>query len=263
MKNFKEKYGPWALVTGASSGIGKEFAVQLARAGLHVVLHGRNLEALDALSSKLRAAYGVQTRIVLADLDIATAWEKIVEETRDLEISLLINNAGYILAGGTLASSPQKEIAMFNANCLAPLALAQHFAPQFARAGRGGIIFTSSIASFVASPFWTQYAATKGYELLLAEAMGAELKPLGVDVQALCPGPVKTNIFKRSGSKIRATFFHLTPEAVVRESLDKLGRKSVVISGLRNKLLVAGIHFIPRSFLTKMNYSVMKNVVSH
>ncbi|MDZ4742770.1 MAG: SDR family NAD(P)-dependent oxidoreductase [Verrucomicrobiota bacterium] len=261
MKTFKEKYGPWALITGASSGIGEEFARQLAKEGIHLALHGRDMAKLDTLSNHLREQYNIYTRIILADLDIADAWRRILIETEDLEIRLLVNNAGYIIHGGVLKSTPEKEIGLLNTNCLTPLALSQHFAVEFAQAKRGGIIFTSSVASYVAAPFWTQYSATKSYDLLLAEALWAELRPHGVDVQALCPGPTKTHIFRRSGAKVRATFFHMTTTAVVGESLLNLGRKPVVIAGLRNKLLVSFLSLLPRRWRTLINYRIMKTMI--
>ncbi|MDL5047523.1 SDR family NAD(P)-dependent oxidoreductase [Oscillatoria amoena NRMC-F 0135] len=263
MTKFSEKYGPWALVTGASSGIGHEFAVQLARAGLHVAVHGRDLEKLDALSGKLRAEYSVQTRIVLADFDIADSWRRVIEETRDLDVRLLVNNAGYIVAGGILNHTVEEEIGLLNTNCLTPLALAHHYAAQFARAGRGGIIFTSSIASHLASPFWTQYAATKSYELLLAESLWAELRPHGVDVLALCPGPTDTLIFRRSGSRARPKLFRMPPEPVVSAALRGLGRKPVVTPGLRNQFLALMAQSLPRRWRTVIQYHLMKNMIKH
>ncbi len=260
-ENFKKKYGPWAIVTGASSGIGREFAVQLARAGLHVVIHGRNLEALDQLSLELHTQFAVQTRIVIADLDIAEAWRRIVIETEDLETRLLVNNAGYIVAGGILKSSPEKEIALLNANCLAPLALATHYAGLFARAGRGGIIFTSSIAAHLASPYWTQYAASKAHNLLLAESLWAELRPQGVDVLALCPGPTDTLIFRRSGTIARPKIFRMPVTPVVCAALESLGKKHAVTPGLLNKLLAFAAQTLPRRWRTMINSILMKNMI--
>ena len=197
MKDLKSHYGPWALITGASSGIGEEFAHQLAAAGLDLILVARRQERLEALAEELGQAYGVATRTVRADLSSTTAVADIADATDDLEVGLLVSNAGS--AGGVgsfLKGDDAIEADIVQLNAIAPMRLAYHFGNRMRTRGRGGILFTSSTSAFQPTPYLANYAASKAYLLSLGEALNLELKDHSVDVTVLVPGATKTAVVK-------------------------------------------------------------------
>jgi uncharacterized protein len=189
---FKERYGPWALVTGASAGIGKEFAVQLAGMGLNLVLLARREKRIEDLAHQLESRNKIHTRTIVADLAQPGFLPHVVAETQSLEIGLVVNNAGFGLAGKFLDHELEKELALLDVNCRAPLILTHVFGRQMANRKRGGIISVSSVSGYIATPLASTYAASKVYELFLTEALGYELAKEGVDMLALCPGLTKT-----------------------------------------------------------------------
>ncbi|HUS66128.1 MAG TPA: SDR family NAD(P)-dependent oxidoreductase [Kofleriaceae bacterium] len=238
---FVHRYGPWALVTGASSGIGEEFARQLAARGLHLVLCARRKDRLDTLAAALLAAHGTQTRILELDLSRPDFMPAVTAATDGLEIGLLVNNAGFGDKGAFVDADLPMLLRMLDTNCRAPLILAHAFAPKLVARGRGGIIFTSSTAAFQGLPWASHYAATKGHGLQLAEGLFHELKPKGVDVLALCPGPTDTEGPRRTGvdpDKVPVKMMQVGP--VVAAALAALGRAPVAVPGASNRL----VHFL-------------------
>jgi hypothetical protein len=255
--SFKERYGPWALVTGASAGIGAEFARQLAAAGLNLILVARRKQRLDDLAAQLESAHKVNVQTVAADLARPDFISVIVSAAGSLEIGLLVNNAGFGLAGHFLDHELEKELALLDVNCRAPLALTHVFGRQMAQRKRGGIIFVSSVSGFVATPFETHYSASKAYELWLAEALGFELEKNGIDVLALCPGSTDTEFHGVAGSRAVAT---MPVEPVVETAIRQLGEKPVAIPYWRNRLLVYLLKFTPRRLQTRVAGRVMRRV---
>jgi len=233
---FKDKYGPWALITGASSGIGEEFANQLAAKGLNLVLVARREEKLEDLALQLASKFEVQVKTVKADLFRDGFIESIRNITDDLEIGLLVNNAGLWKMGEYFKIGLDEEIKMIDLNIKAPAILTHHFAKKMAERKRGGVINVSSMFAYMGVPFSTVYAATKAYELAKSEGLWYELKPYGVDVLSLNPG------FTRSEMTRDFDFSHIPmsimePVQVVQTALKSLGRKSQVIPGVMNKIL--------------------------
>ena len=161
---FKEQYGPWAIVTGASAGIGEEFARQLARMGLNLILIARRKQRIDDLARQLQSASKILVKPIVADLSRPDFLWPLVSAIGSMEVGLLVNNAGFGLAGGFLDHELEKELALFNVNCRAPLILTHFFGRQMAQRKRGGIIFVSSVSGFIATPFEATYAATKAYD---------------------------------------------------------------------------------------------------
>jgi short-subunit dehydrogenase len=142
-------------------GLGTEFAEQLAQMGINLVLVGR----LRVLAQSLEQAYGVQVRIITADLSDTRSFTEIQQQTNDLDIGLLVNNAGYSKTGELLLSNIEDESKMFRVNCEAPLKLAMEFGKKMVIKGTGGIIFVSSSVAFAPTPYWTHYSASKAYTL--------------------------------------------------------------------------------------------------
>ena len=252
MNQFKEKYGPWAIVTGASAGIGAEFARQIAATGLNVVLTARRASKLDALALELQVKHGVEVKTVPVDLTQRDFIDTIKAATEGLEIGLLVNNAGAWNLGTFLDNSLESELSIIDLNVLAPAILSHEFGSRMARRGLGGIIFLGSVAAYQGTPYVANYAATKAYNLLFAEALNYELKPFGVDVLALSPGPTATEgIADMDMSALPMKTLPVRP--VVRKALSKLGRTSSTIPGVLNNLIIKlGKVFFPRSVNTWM-----------
>lgn len=254
---FRERYGPWALVTGASSGIGAEFSRQLAQSGLNLILVARRKERLESLAHELESRNKVTIKTVPLDLSQPDFLPSLVSATQAIEVGLLINNAGFGLAGGFLDHDLDRELALLNVNCTAPLVLSHVFGRKMAERRKGGIIFVSSVSGYIATPFESTYAASKAYELFLAESLGYELGKSGVDVLALCPGSTDTEFHEVAGSRPVAA---MPVQPVVALGLKKLGKKPVAIPGWHNRLLVYLLKYTPRRLHTLAAGRVMGNL---
>jgi hypothetical protein len=259
MQDFKHHYGPWALITGASAGLGELFARRLAERGLNLVLTARREDRLKALGQELEGEYGIQTRWIGVDFGSDQLLDTLKQQTEDLEIGLLINNAGFTNSGDFLDNSLDKELLLVHVNVRAPMLLAHHFGQLMRKRGRGGMIFTASLTSFAPIPFWANYSASKSYDLFLAEALAAELKPHGVDVLALCPGATHTEFTTYTG--IFVPFFAMQPEKVVDQALKRLGKRRTTVVGLLNFLIVMSYRFIPRRMASWLAGLVIRDMV--
>jgi len=256
-KTFKEKYGPWAVVTGASSGIGFEFAHQLAALGLNLVLVARRKDRLDLLAIELHKKYAIQCKVIQVDLSQNNFLTEIEKVTAEIEIGLLINNAGFGTTGELLENDLETEIKLLHVNCRAPLILAHHFGNKMKDRKKGGIIFTASIVGFTAVPLWSNYAASKAYDLFLSEALSHELKPHGVDVLALCPGTTKAEFQEIAGTQM---LMPMSAEAVVQRGLQKLGHTYVTIPGILNRLNVLSVKLLPQTWSTRMFGRIIRTI---
>ena len=255
------RYGPWALVTGASSGIGEQFAYALAAQGFHLVLVARRTERLESLARTLHAQHGTQCDVVCADLatDAGLTRTTAASDTRD--IGLLIANAGFGLKGEFLDQPLSRLREMVRLNCEAPLILAHHVGATMRTRGRGGIIVTSSAAAFQGTPSTSVYGATKAFELLLAEGLWDELRTHHIDVLAVCPGATDTEGPRNSGvidAKVPGGI--MLPATVVEVALGALGKRSYVVPGLVNRLATLGTRLIPRAISTYLAGRIMRRV---
>lgn len=252
IKKIKEKYGPWALITGATSGIGLEFTKQLGKIGLNLVLVSRNKNLLDDMVRLMEKQYSVQVKTIAIDLTQEGFIEDIRKTTDDLNIGLLINNAGLWKLGDYLDITLKDELKMIDLNIKAPAVLTHHFAPKMVAEQKGGIINVASMLGYLGVPYSTAYAASKAYEVVKSEGLWYELKKQGVDVLSLNPGLTKTAMISDYD------FSHmpippLNPEKVVKTSLMALGKKSQVIPGKMNKILgVLSKRVMSRDMNTKM-----------
>ncbi len=234
MQRFASKYGPWAVVAGASEGLGAEFARQLARHGLNLALVARRAEVLDRLASELRTASGVTIRTLAIDLSAAESALQIASALADVEVGLVVHNAAYAPSGEFLqlqAEDHQRSVAV---NVGMPVALVHHFGRAMVARRRGGIVLLSSLTAFQGSPYLATYGATKAFNLSLAEALRFELRPHGVAVLAACPGATRTPGFLRSSPE--GAPGELEPEAVVADALGQLGRRAFTVAGTFNQL---------------------------
>jgi uncharacterized protein len=246
--------GKWALVTGASAGIGTALAKELAVGGTNLVLTARRKDRLEELANSLRARHGVKTEVFSADLADPAAPEKIFAFTSEIgmEIDLLINNAGLGQYGEFPSVEKQRLLDMVQVNCNAVVHLTRLYLPLMVARRRGDVLILASTASFQAVPYSSTYAATKAFDLLLAEGLAEEMKAYGIRVCALCPGSTESEFHTVSGQekfKKKAE----TAEKVARTGLEALAAgKSYVISGLGNYLGAHAQRLVPRRLVTRV-----------
>lgn len=253
MRNLKKKYDGWALVTGASSGIGKEFVRHLAAQGFDLVLVARNEAALEALSTEVTSEHKVNTRIVVADLAEKDAVKKVFDETQDLDIGLLVPSAGVDEMGLFLEKDYGSLEKMMRLNIEAPTHLAHIFGRKMATRARSGIILVSSLFAYQGIPHFATYAATKAYILTLGEALTVEMKKNGVDVLTLSPGLTATPFAE--GLKMNPSLipmFAENPAKVAKVGINNVGSKATIVSGFLNKFYAWENRLIPRSWPVKL-----------
>ncbi|MEC5216737.1 short-subunit dehydrogenase [Actimicrobium sp. GrIS 1.19] len=257
---FRPRYGEWAVVTGASDGIGRAFACQLAAAGLNLVLVARRTALLHALADELTRAHGIACRVLVADLSDRRALHEMAEATIDLDVCLLVAAAGFGTSGPFIAASLAAESDMLEVNCAAVLALSWHYARRFATRGRGGLVLMSSLLAFHGVPRAANYAATKAYVQTLAEGLHAELAPLGVDVVASAPGPIRSGFAQRADMRMAMS---QEPDVVARGTLAALGRRTTVRPGWLSKLLGWSLAPLPRWAKIMVIKKVMGDMTAH
>lgn len=261
---FASKYGPWAVVTGASSGIGAQFAEQLAVAGISVAIVARRQERLEALSKHLVEDYAVKTRVIVADLAEPEGRDTVVRETADLDVGLLVNNAGVELYGSFFHDPVENHQKLIDLNVSAVTALAHAFGRRLAERGRGGILFVSSIASRV-FPWFSTYSASKSFVTALSLILREELGPKGIDVLSLEPGMVETEMSDRAADKIDMAKLGLQPqsaESCVSDALRSLySKRSRVTPGLPNKISLFFMGLLPQSTLLSLMNSLIPKVM--
>lgn len=253
-RQFRDRYGPWAVVTGASAGIGAEFARRLAGRGLNVILVARRKDRLEALAAELKRKYGVEARPLAVDLTEPTFMEAIRRGINGLQVGLLVNNAGTTIGGNFLDNDLEPQRRTVELNILAPLLLAHELGQSMRERNRGGIIFVSSLFALQGVPNFANYAATKSYNLGLAEGLAYELRRSGVDVLSVIPGPTLTEGTINMGAlpdkgpmKFRA------PDGVAKAALAALGKRPTVVPGAMNRVMATfSSKAMSRSGRTKM-----------
>lgn len=257
---FFRQYGPWAVVTGASSGIGRAIALRLAEAGLNLVLVARSRDQLEKLAIELAAQHGIETKILCLDLAAEAASRELETATKDLDVGLLIASAGFGTSGPFLDSEIDREIEMLSVNCRALMCSTWHFGKRFVTRGRGGIVLMSSIVGFQGMPYAAHYAATKAYVQTLAEALQVELAPDGVVVLAAAPGPTHSGFAARADMQMGSALY---PEAIAQPILDALGHRSTVLPGFLSKVLTYSLVPLPRWARIRIMGMVMKGMTQH
>lgn len=251
-----ERPSQWAIITGATDGIGRAFAVELAAQGWGCVLVARRKGHLEELADSI----GRQNALVLPlDLADPAALDVLADATASLPIRLLVAAAGFGSSGAYLQSSLPDELAMIDLNCRAVAAQVHLFGNRMAAAGGGGIILFSSLVAFQGVPTSANYAATKAYIQTLAEGLRTEMKPRGVEVLSVAPGPIASGFAARAGLTMGLS---QTPEVVAKAALAALGRKGTVKPGWLAKLLITSLAFLPRRGRTMVVGKIMAGMAA-
>jgi uncharacterized protein len=252
MTEFTHKYGRWAVVAGASEGIGASVADQLASRGLDLVLIARNKPLLDEVAARAREEHGVQTRAVVQDLTDPDVTARVAEATEGLEVGLVIYNAGASDRTSTfLDNEVDYSLKQIKLDCIGPIALAHHFGEAMRERGRGGIMLVASLACVAGSATLAVYSAVKAFQHNFAEGLWAELRPCGVDVCCTPLGMTYTPALQRMGIEYDPQTQMLS-EDVAREIIDNIGNGPVHVVGENNRAVASQVWTIDRRSLVEM-----------
>jgi len=253
---LRERYGDWAVVTGASSGIGAEFARALAREGISCALAARREERLRGLAEELEKEHGVATRVVAVDLADEQGATALANAVADLPVAILVNNAGYGLAGRFSELDAERMRRMVNLNCAAPVVLTHRLLPGMLERGRGAVIVTGSVAGSQPLPLHAVYGATKAFDAHFAESLWGELVGTGVDVLVLEPGSTESEFHETAGELPHPG---QPAHEVVASALDALGQQPAVVAGWFNWIRAAAARrLLPRSTAALVARSVIE-----
>jgi short-subunit dehydrogenase len=231
---FADRYGPYALVAGASEGLGEAFAHAIAARGVGLVLLARRAEVLGGVAAAIRDKHGVDVRTVPFDLARPELAETLREATRGIEVGLAIYNASYSVIDRFLDRPLEDALRVVEVNCAGPIRLVHALAPAMVARGRGGIVLMASMAGFQGVPRIATYAASKAFNTVLAEALWYELRDSGVDVLVSCAGAIRTpNYLKTTDKEAPGTMDAID---VATRTLDALGRGPTFVPGTTNKI---------------------------
>jgi short-subunit dehydrogenase len=252
MTDFAQKYGPWALIAGASEGIGASLADQLAAFGLNLVLIARNAALLDEVAAHVRNEHGVKAQVLVQDLTDPGVGDRVAEATDGLEVGLVVYNAG---ASDRTAMFLENEfeysLKQIKLDCVGPVALARHFGPAMVERGRGGIVIIASLACLAGSATLAIYSAVKAFQHNFAEGLWAELRPHGVDVCCTPLGMTYTPALQRMGVRYDPQTQMLSDD-VAREIIGNIGNGPVYVVGENNRAAAAQIWTVDRRVLVEV-----------
>jgi uncharacterized protein len=235
---FAQKYGPWALIAGGSEGVGASFARKLAARGLNLVLLARKPAPLDEVVHQVRTNFNVQVRTASVDLRLPDMLDRVRAITDDLEVGMLIYNAGVIGPSPFLDRSLEQNLKSLRLTINGPVILAHHFGARMRERRRGGIIILGSMSSFAGSANFAVYGASKAFDVIFGEGLWYELRPYGVNVLSFIIGLTRTpklvgsgglELAKKAGQPV------LEPDDAAQEGLDNLENGPTWIAGAHNR----------------------------
>jgi short-subunit dehydrogenase len=255
---LKRRFGPTALITGASDGIGRAFAVQLAEQGFDLILVARRGDVLQDMALDLGTRFGGDVRVLAMDLSNPSAVPELMSLTESAPVGLVVAAAGFGSIGPFLDQDVAAEINMVDLNCRSVVELAYAFGQRMAERRRGGIVLFGSLVGFNGAPLSATYAATKGFVQSFAEGIAAEMRPHGVSVLSVAPGPVGTGFAARAGMQMGQA---ATPEIVARSALAALGRRTTVRPGFLAKFLGWSLAMLPRWGRVQVMGIIMKGMI--
>src|SRR5580693_5699924 len=254
-------HGKWALITGASAGIGTALARELAAGGTNLVLTARRRDRLVGLAAELSARHNIRTLVCVADLTQPFGPQHIFSftEEKNIAIDLLVNNAGFGAYGEFHKVALDRLIGMTQVNVTAVVHMTHLYLPGMIARKSGDILIVASTAAFQAVPYISTYAATKAFDLYFAEGLAEEVRPYGVRVCALCPGSTETEFFQVAGQRNHTSRSPETPEKVARVGLAALaGGKSSVTSGFKNWMGAESVRMVPRRMVARITAGIFR-----
>ena len=259
---LRKKYGPWAAVLGCVEGMGAAYAERLAAEGFDLALVDMSAAPVKAQAQRLASAQGIETRALACDLAQPRQVGRLLQAIDDLEIGLLVFNAAAGASGRWEELSLETKLRAVQVNILAVLRVTDTLSRKMIERRRGGIILTSSMAALQGAPGQAVYAASKAFDLILAESLWGELGPRGVDVLAFIPGMVRTPAFERSGANSgeSALLSAIEPTQAVDEALGALGQQPRVVPGRAWKAVAIAGSLMPRSTMIKAIGRQMKGL---
>ena len=261
IRRLKNRYDEWVLVTGATSGIGKELALLFGEAGFKLIITGRREKELQQLSTILFDRYKTEAIPIAGDLSDIEDITALLEETKHLSIGITVLNAGFGTSGKFLDANIEEEINMLNLNCKSVLIMAHHFATKMKnQRKKGAIVLMSSMVAFQGVPNAAHYAATKAFVQSLGEGIGIELKREGIDVLTAAPGPVASGFADRAKMRMNMA---LKTEDVGAPIIRAIGRKKTILPGFLTKFLVYNLRMTPRWGKTLIMGKVMEGFTKH
>jgi len=250
--DFARKYGRWAVIAGASEGIGASLADQLAARGLDLVLIARNGSLLEEVAARARENYGVQARPLVQDLTDPDVGARVADATDGLDVGLVIYNAGASDRTTTFLDTEfEYSLKQIKLDCIGPIALTRHFGPAMVDRGRGGIVLVASLACLAGSATLAVYSAVKAFQHNFAEGLWAELRPHGVDVCCTPLGMTYTPAFQRMGIEYDPQS-HMLPKDAAREIIENIGNGPVHVVGDNNRAAASQVWTIDRRSLVEM-----------
>jgi len=255
--------GRWALVTGASSGLGRGLAAGLGDRGMSLVLTGRDEARLDETAQQIRrAAPSVKVETAAADLSSRSGVSALLDHVGDRPIEVLVNNAGFGSYGPFARADPDREAGEVAVDVRTVVTLARAYLPGMLARGSGGILNVASTIAFQPAPYQAVYGASKAFVLSFSQALWAEARAAGVAVTALCPGPTRTGFVGALGADVGHTAIYRRlgdPEPVIKAGLRALDKgQAVVIPGMRNKVIAAGGRLMPHEWLTRVSARLLR-----
>lgn len=257
-QTFAQQYGPWALITGAAMGLGAEFALQIAQKGISIIAVDHNKTALLTTCEEITQKTKVEVCPIVLDLSRTDFLELLLPQIQAYQIGLLINNVGISKIGYFAPQSTQFLSMQLHLNTKVVLLLTHHFARQMQAQRRGGIIILSSGAGELSSAYNATYAATKAFDLKLAESLWAELKPFGVDVLGFMPGPTKTPGYIAQGGDGNGGMV-MSVQQSVQQALRALGKSPNYVAG--NFFMRLGHYFLTRFLPTKLRIKIVSQQI--
>ncbi len=254
---FQKKYGPWAVVTGASDGIGRAMAIEIANMEVNLIIVARNQERLEALGNEIQKEFKVTVKVIAIDLSTINSVKNLISQIEKYEIGLFAAIAGFGTSGYFFKTNINDELNMIDVNCRSVVEQTHYFANKFVSQKRGGIILMGSLVGFQGVPFASNYSATKSFIQNFAEGLHFELKPFGVDVLCSAPGPVHSGF----GDRAKMTMGNsASPEEVAKETIISLGNKVTVRPGFLSKFLGWSLIILPRILRILIMRMIMSNM---
>lgn len=260
MNTIQSTVQPIALITGASSGIGREFALQLAQQGYSLILVARQQKELDEVALQCQHL-GSKCHTIAMDLTITSNYQHLFTTLKEMNFlpTLVINNAGFATYGILHATALDRLHDEVQLNCQAVMALNHLFLADMVSKKHGGIINVASTAAFQPDPYMAVYGATKAFVLSLSEALWAEYRPYGITVMALCPGATNTNFFNVVNAQEASVGNRMPVDQVVTSALKAFKqRKSFVVTGLGNRILGQLYRLLPRHWILRIVESMLR-----